>query len=91
MVLANGIRLGVFDLGEDEWDRPVLDIRQAELPDRFAELTAVLGARQITGVARRRQLRHLRRALSAQIDEGALDQTVRDVQAIADELRPEII
>jgi hypothetical protein len=91
MVLANGIRLGVFDLDEDEWDRPVLDIQQAELPNRFAELAAVLGARQITGVARRRQLRHLRRVLSAQIDEEALDQTVRDVQAIADELRPEIM
>lgn len=28
MVLANGIRLGVFDLGEDEWDKPILDIQQ---------------------------------------------------------------
>jgi hypothetical protein len=91
MVLANGIRLGVFDLGDSGWDKPVLDIQQAELPDRFAELTAVLGARQIAGVARRRQLRHLRRALSAQIDEEVLDQTVRDVQAIADDLRPEIM
>jgi hypothetical protein len=28
IVLANGIRLGVFDLGEDEWDVPILDIHQ---------------------------------------------------------------
>jgi hypothetical protein len=90
IVLANGARLGVFDLGEDDWDTPILDIQQSELPDRFAELAAVLAARQITGVVRRRQLRHLRRALSVQIDEEALNQTIRDVQAIAEELRPAV-
>ena len=90
MVLANGARLGVFDLGEDEWDLPILDIQQSELPARFPELEAILGARQVAGVSRRRQLRHLRRALAAQLDEEALEQTVRDVQAIADELRPEL-
>ena len=90
IVLANGVRLGVFDLGEDRWDVPILDIQQSELPARFPELESILGARKVAGVSRRRQLRHLRRALAAQLDEEALDQTVRDVQAIVDEVRPEI-
>jgi hypothetical protein len=90
MVLANGTRFGVFDLGEDEWDTPILHIQQDELAARFASLEAVLGARQIASAARRRQLRHLRRALAAQLDDQALDQTLRDVQTIVDDLRPEI-
>ena len=39
---------------------------------------------------RRQQLRHLRQALAAQLDEEALDQTIKDVQALVDEVRPEV-
>ncbi len=90
MVLANGVRLCVFDLTQDEWDKPLLDIQQSELPERFAELQAVLGARQMAEFVRRRQLRHLRRALAAQLDDDALDQTLHDVQAIVDKARPQV-
>jgi hypothetical protein len=90
MVLANGVRLCVFDLTQDEWDKPLLDIQQSELPERFGRLEAMLGARQVAEFVRRHQLRHLRRALAAQLDDEALDQTLHDVQAIVDEARPQV-
>jgi hypothetical protein len=91
MVLANGVRVCVFDLTQEGWDEPVLEIAQSELPERFAEIEAVLGARQVADFVRRRQLRHLRQALAAQLDDEALEQTVEDVRAIVDEVRPEVL
>ena len=90
MVMANGVRLCVFDLTQEHWEEPVCDIAQADLPQRFAELEAILGARQVAEFVRRRQLRHLRQALSAQLDDEALDQTIEDVRAIVEEARPEV-
>lgn len=88
MALANGTRVCVFDLAEDIWEKPFIDIEQADLPSRFAELEAVLGARRVAEEVRRRQLRHLRTALRAQLDDDALEQTLADVRAIVDEARP---
>jgi hypothetical protein len=90
MALANGERFCLYDITEDEWDTPLLDIRQAELPSRFAELDSVLGARRVAEFVRRRQLRHLRTALLAQLDDTALDQTLRDVEVIVAEARPAV-
>ncbi len=89
IALANGRRICVYDITEDDWDeKPVIDIQQAELTGRFAELDAALGARRIAEFVRRRQLRHLRTALFAQLDDEALQQTLDDVQQIVEEARP---
>ena len=88
MALANGNRICVFDVTQEEWDVPILDISQRDLSNRFADLNAALGARTVADFARRRQLGHLRTALRAQLDEDALDQTIADVKAMVDDLRP---
>lgn len=88
MALANGERLCLFDVTQDEWDEPLMDVQQKELPSRFAELDAVLGAARVAEFVRRRQLRHLRTALLAQLDDDSLDQTLTDVSTIVDEVRP---
>jgi hypothetical protein len=90
MVLANGTRLCVFDLTNEEWDFPILDIQQSELPTRFIELQTVLGARRVAEVVRRRQLRYLGSALTAQLDEDALDQTLENVAALVESARPAV-
>jgi hypothetical protein len=90
MMLANGLRLCVFDLTKEDWEDPIIDLQQLELPARFSELDAALGARQVAEFVRRRQLRHLRTALLAQLDEDALEQTISDVAAIVEEARPAV-
>ncbi len=90
MALANGERFCVFDLTEEAWEEPLIDMVQADLPARFAELDSVLGARRVAEYVRRRQLRHLRRALMAQLDEEALEKTLSDVAEIVAEARPAV-
>lgn len=88
MMLCDGERIGVFDVTQAEWDEPVLDMTRSELPNRFDELNAVLGARRVAEWIRVRQLAHLQEALGAQLDLGALDATVVDVQRMIDNARP---
>ena len=89
-VLCDGQRLGVFDLTLEVWDIPELEINQKDLPRRFDELDAVLGARRVAEWVRIRQLRHLRLALTAELDLDALNQTIADVTQIVREVGPEI-
>lgn len=88
MMLTNGKRLAVFDLTQSEWDKPILELEHHELPTRFGELAAVLGARQVAEFVRERQLQYLRRALEAQVDEDVLARTVSAVEKLAEEARP---
>jgi hypothetical protein len=87
MMLANGSKLRVFDVTQEMWDSPILEISQAELPERFGDLNSALGARSVAEFVRQRQLRHLRSALAAQVDYEALDQTLLDVQGIVNDAR----
>jgi hypothetical protein len=72
MVLCDGQRIGVFDITHENWDTPELDIGHGEIAERFDDLFQVLGAPRIAEFVRRRQLRHLRLALEAQLDLDAL-------------------
>lgn len=91
IVMPNGQCICVYDITKPDWDKePEIDIVQIELPGKFAQLDEVLGARRVADFVRRRQLRHLRTALMAQLDEGVLDQTVRDVEAIVADVRPTV-
>lgn len=91
MALCDGTRIGVFDVTRVQWDSPVLEMRQSALPARFGELQKVLGARQVAESIRTRQLRHLRGALEAQLDLGALERTLNDVRQIVDAARSVVI
>lgn len=91
IVMANGLRICVFDITKLRWDEnPEVDIAQADLPTEFGRLDEVLGARKVADFVRRQQLRHLRTALTAQLDEDALDKTLRDVEEIVAEARPAV-
>lgn len=91
MVLCDGVRLAVFDLTTESWQDPVFDAAKVDLPDRFDELFGWLGAPRVAEKVRRRQLEHLRLALESQVDLDALDRTIADVQAIVDEVRPNVV
>ncbi|MCW2982161.1 MAG: hypothetical protein JWO14_3888 [Solirubrobacterales bacterium] len=88
MCLCDGTRVGVYDMTRSDWDTPVFDRPKAELLDCFGELFELLGAPRIADRIRRDQLRHLRGALMAQIDQKPLDETLKDVEAIVAEARP---
>ena len=91
IVMANGQRICIYDISKREWDKePVIDIAQIDLPGEFTQLDEALGARRVADFVRRRQLRHLRTALMAQLDENVLDETLRDVEAIVANARPAV-
>lgn len=90
MVLCDGQRFGIFDLTAVSWDEPRLDVRNPELPERFEEIVEIIGAAHIAETQRVRQLRHLRRALEAQLDLRALDRTLEDVRIMVEEVRPTV-
>jgi hypothetical protein len=88
IVLCDGGRLGVFDVTVPEWTTPVFDCPKAELPASFNELFDRIGAPRIAESMRRRQLSHLRTALEAQVDLGALDRTIKQVTDMVAEVHP---
>jgi hypothetical protein len=88
MAIADGSRIAVYDVTVPEWNEPVLDIPTRDIAVRFGELANVLGARQVAGFVRRRQLQRLGVALRAEIDPAVLDGTVREVRGIVDAARP---
>ena len=90
MVLTNGRLLGVFDLTREVWDEPILQLEHRDLGDRFADLEAVLGARNVAEFIRRSQLSYLHMALEAQVDEGVLDQTLDEVRDICNTARAQV-
>ncbi len=90
MVICDGARLGVFDLTVPEWTLPVFDHPKSELPRHFDDLANLIGAACIAETIRRRQLRHLKSALEAQIDLGALDRTIDDVKQMVADVRPQV-
>lgn len=90
MVITSGRVLVVFDLAQEKWDEPVLSVEHSELPTRFNELEAVLGARRIADSVRSRQLTHLQRALEAQVEEEVLAQTLEEVRRLCESVRPRV-
>lgn len=89
IVMANGERICVYDITKPAWDKDAeIDIAQPDLPAEFTRLDEALGARRVAEFVRRRQLRHLRTALMAQVDEDSLDETLRDVETLVAEARP---
>jgi hypothetical protein len=88
MAIADGSRLAVYDVTIPEWDTPVLDVPTQQIASRFNEVANVLGARQVAGFVRRRQLQRLSVALRAEIDADVLDETVNETRAIVDAARP---
>jgi hypothetical protein len=91
MMLCDGTRIAVFDVTQPEWDAPVYDYAKADLPAKFDELFAVLGAPRVAEAIRVQQLGHLKQALLAQVDLAALDATITDVAEIVKDARPIVI
>lgn len=88
MMMANGRRICIHDVTQDEWDIPIVDIEQQDLRAGFGELSDALGARRVAEFVRQRQLRHLRTALLAQLDDEALEKTMAEVAELVAEARP---
>jgi hypothetical protein len=92
MALSDGQRLSVYDLTRPDWaERPDLELKHAELPRRFGEVEAVLGARNVARFVLRRQLSHLERALLAQVDPDVLNEIASEVTNLVRSVRPRII
>jgi hypothetical protein len=90
MMLCDGTRLGIFDVTIEAWPSPVLDVKKEDLPTAFDRVFEWLGAPRVAERIRLRQLEHLRSALEAQIDLGALDRTVEAVNGMVEEIRPAV-
>ena len=88
IMLCDGDRLGVFDVTQADWDAPILDMARVDVRDRFDELDAVLGAKNVAEAVRTRQLKYLRDALNTQLDPRALDATLAEVRTMVEEARP---
>lgn len=90
MALCDGERFGIFDLTSSQWESPIIDESKSDIASWLDELFEQLGAPRIAERVRRRQLRHLKTALTAQVDLRPLDATLKDVEAMVRELRPTI-
>jgi len=91
VVLADGAHLAVHDLTAIEWDHPVVDVPVAEVEDRFDEILAILGARTVATAVRHRLLGRLQKALEAELDPDALDDTISRTKEIVERVRPSVL
>ncbi|HXN61165.1 MAG TPA: hypothetical protein VN886_12010, partial [Acidimicrobiales bacterium] len=91
VVLADGTHFALYDITAIEWDEAVLDIPATDIESRFAEIFEVLGARTVATAVRHRLLNRLRTALDAELDLGALDDTVSRTKEIVTQVRPSVL
>jgi len=90
MVTVDEAGFRVFDPWDLHWDEPILTVELDEVADRIEDLRAVLGVDRVPDVVRCRHLDHLRRALSASIELGAVADTEREFAVLIEEVRANI-
>jgi hypothetical protein len=78
MVTVDAAGFRIFDPWDEYWDEPLLSVGVNELVGRLHELRAVLAVDRVAEVVRRRHLEHLRRALSASLEFGVLQDAERE-------------
>lgn len=90
MVTVDAAGFRIFDPWDKHWDEPLVTIGINEIGNRFDELRAVLGTDHVAEVIRRRHLDHLRRALSASLEFGVLDDAESEFKSLLSEVRQTI-
>ena len=90
MVTVDAAGFRVFDPWDAHWDEPILAVDVNEVADRLDDLRAVLGVDRVADVVRRRHFDHLRRALSASLEFGVLDEAEQEFQELIREARVNI-
>lgn len=90
MAIADGSRIVVYDVTQVDWDRPVVDLRSSQLPEKFDELADVLGAGSVARAVRERTLLHLKSAMEAELDLGEVAVVAQRVAQLAREARPAV-
>ena len=87
MVTVDAAGFLVFDPWDEHWDEPLLTVGVNEVADRIEELRAVLGFDRVGDFVRRRHFDHLRRALSASLEFGVLEDAEREFRELIEEAR----
>ncbi len=90
MVTVDAAGFRVFDPWDEHWDEPLLTVGVNEVADRIDELRAVLGVDRVADFIRRRHFDHLRRALSASLEFGVLEDAESGFRELIDEARATI-
>lgn len=80
----------VFDPWDEHWEEPLLTVPPNEVADRIEELRAVLGVDRVGDFVRKRHLDHLRRALSASLEFGVLQDAEKEFRELIDDARKAI-
>ena len=89
--VSNGWWTNLYDRDSDEPRQPILSIFHSDLPSRFSELHALLGAAQITFWIKRRLLTRIEQVLSADVDLARTDEFIRAAQAAAYRVSPKVL
>ena len=74
MVTVDRAGFRVFDPWDEHWDSPLLVVELTDVADRLEDLREVLGVEQAPNFIRRRHFDHLKRALSASLEFGVLQE-----------------
>ena len=90
MVTVDSAGFRVFDPWDEHWSAPLLSVPPEEVVARIEELRLVLGVDRVADFVRRRQLDHLRRALSASLEFGVLNEAEDEFRQLIDEARKSI-
>jgi hypothetical protein len=90
MVTVDAAGFRIFDPWDKDWDEPLLKVGVNEVVERLDDLRALLGVDRIADIVRRRHFDHLRRALSASLEFGVLQDAEREFRELLQQARASI-
>lgn len=90
MVTVDRAGVCVYDPWDEHWDEPLVAVPPNDIADRLEELRAVLGVDRVPDFVRRRHFDHLKRALSASLELGVLDDAEQEFRELLNEARKSI-
>ncbi len=89
--VSNGWWTNLYDRDSDDPRNPLLSIFHLNLPTKFGELYALIGASQVTFWIKRRLLARIEQVLTADVDLARTDEFIREAQAATYRAHPKVL